>query len=70
MKTRKSIVKNRFARILGVSVKLSVSRSGGVRKSLERVGLITLALGRDCLKIIGKNNGFRDESFLWSHYSG
>jgi len=51
------------------SVKLSVSSSARVRNSSERVGLITLDFQGNYLKIIGKNSGFRDESFLWSHYS-
>jgi len=51
----------------GVSVKLSVFRSDGVRESSDRVGLITLDFPGDYFKIIGKNSGFRNESFLWSH---
>ena len=52
----------------GVSVELSVFRSDRVRKGSKRVRLITLDFRGNCLKIIGKNSGFRGESFLWSHF--
>jgi hypothetical protein len=51
-------------------VALSKTVSIPQRRSYEKyegVGLITLDSRGNCLKIIGKNSGFRDESFLWSH---